>query len=181
MLRDRFASGARRVRREVERGAQDLENRGQGIRVRTRQLMDRAMHREEGSDDQVLEARVRSALGRVISKPHAVSVSAEEGTVTLRGEVYQDEITSVVRRVRSVPGVDQVVDQLDVLAENAPAYDPLESRGAQAKMWSPAWRLAAMAGGGFLTLYGMKKRGLIGTAGASLGGTLLNKALNRQA
>jgi hypothetical protein len=136
------------------------------------------MHREGEVGEDVLIPRIRSAIGHVLSRPHDVEVATGSGTVTLRGKVYQDEIARLIRCVRTVPGVHHVVDQVNVLAENAPAGDPLE-RKARPNSWSPAWRLAAMAGGGFLTLYGLKKRGVMGTAGASLGGTLLKRALNR--
>jgi osmotically-inducible protein OsmY len=65
-------------------------------------------------DAAVLEARVRSAIGRVVSNPGVVTVSASGATITLSGPVLQDEVQELVRTARRVRGVAQVENRLTV-------------------------------------------------------------------
>ena len=59
-------------------------------------------------DDHVLQARVRSRLGRVISNLHDVEVSAHEGIVTLGGQVAAHEQDRLAQLVAAIPGVEAV-------------------------------------------------------------------------
>jgi len=64
--------------------------------------------------DDVLEARVRSNLGRVVSHPGAITVAATGGRVTLSGPVLADEVSRLLASTRLVRGVTSVENQLDV-------------------------------------------------------------------
>ncbi len=65
-------------------------------------------------DDSVLEARVRSSMGRVVSNPGAIAVMAEDGNVTISGPVLAGEVDGLLACVKSVPGVQEVHSQLTV-------------------------------------------------------------------
>src|SRR5690606_41379272 len=68
----------------------------------------------EPADNHRLAERVRSKLGRVCSHLRAIRVAADEGTVTLRGDILEHELPNVLRAVRHVPGVRNVVHELQV-------------------------------------------------------------------
>ena len=63
--------------------------------------------------DEVVTARVRAAVARAASYPHAIDLSVDQGTVTLSGPVPQQELGRVMRRVARVAGVRAIDNQLD--------------------------------------------------------------------
>lgn len=63
--------------------------------------------------DEVLLARVRSKLGHVVSHPASISVTAQDGLVTLRGPILMSEVDDALMAVRLIPGVTEVDNQLD--------------------------------------------------------------------
>jgi hypothetical protein len=74
-------------------------------------------------EDDVLQARVRSKIGRLVRQPRSVEVSAAGGRVCLRGPVMEHEFGRLVRAVQNVPGVSSVENYLQIVA-----YPPNESR-----------------------------------------------------
>src|SRR5579871_5270620 len=66
------------------------------------------------ADDLVLAERVRAKLGRLVRHPGAIDVTANHGNILLRGPVLADEVQQLLLGVASVPGVENVVDSLDV-------------------------------------------------------------------
>src|SRR5688572_9635369 len=60
---------------------------------------------EEQITDEGLIGRVRAALGRVVSHPHAIEASASGGHVTLIGPILSCEARPLLRAVRRVAGV----------------------------------------------------------------------------
>lgn len=86
LLRDQVISIATRVDDAVEAIARDLSNRAQGLAAEAR-----SMFVEEDVPDEVLLNRVRSEMGRAVSHPSAIEVTAEQGRVTLSGLVLADE------------------------------------------------------------------------------------------
>jgi ElaB/YqjD/DUF883 family membrane-anchored ribosome-binding protein len=67
--------------------ARDLRNRARGMLAETRARFDHT-----GAIDEVLAARVRSRMGWVVSHPHAIAVSADQGRVTLSGPILAHEV-----------------------------------------------------------------------------------------
>lgn len=65
-------------------------------------------------EDDAVADRVRTRLGRTVSRPGAVQVSVENGVVTLAGTVAAAEFDRLVSSVLRVRGVRDVNDQLDV-------------------------------------------------------------------
>jgi hypothetical protein len=107
---------------QMVHGVNELEEVGAGVASRARHLRNRtrgmviesrAWLRHEEVDDPVLEGRVRSELGRLLSDASAVTVSAEHGRVTLRGTAPEGEVGALVEGVQSVPGVHDVINRLE--------------------------------------------------------------------
>ena len=69
------------------------------------------MRHEPVEDDQLI-ARVRAKLGRLVSHPHAIDVIARDGTITLSGDVLEDEAQRLVSGVGSIRGISLVCDHL---------------------------------------------------------------------
>jgi hypothetical protein len=63
-------------------------------------------------DDDVLVGRVRSRMGRVVSHPGLIQVTADNGRVALRGRILAIEADALLRCVESVTGVVDVENKL---------------------------------------------------------------------
>src|SRR5688572_10485862 len=100
LLRDKAVRFTHQASDRSEGLLRDLGNRAAGVRA---ELFNRG---DTGPvDDTVLEARVRSALGRVSSHPGSIGVSSVNGIVTLTGPLLTREHEDVSRAVCDVPGV----------------------------------------------------------------------------
>lgn len=129
-------------------------------------------------DDTVLEARVRSALGRASSHPGAITVAAHGGVVTLTGPILRDETQPLLARVQRVRGVRAVDNQLAPRDRSAdvPALQGGRRRAKSLALvqenWSPFLRLIAVIAGVGLLIAGISRRrlggGLLGGAGLAL-------------
>lgn len=111
LLRDQMVHGAHELQEagdRIEGKTRDLGNRARGAVAEARSHL-----RREEVDDSVLEARVRSEIGRVVSNPGAIQVVAERGRVTLSGPVREDEAEELLSTVSSVRGVGSVENRLD--------------------------------------------------------------------
>ena len=135
---------------------------------------------EEVSDD-VLEARVRSKLGRIVSHPHAIEVKAVEGVVILAGPILANEVHPLLDTVIVVNGVKNIDNRLDIheCAAEVPALQGRRKRQGKRfrTNWSPTTRLLAGATGGALTIYGLKRRGVVGSTLSSFGVAVVTRAL----
>src|SRR5690606_11537497 len=122
----------------------------------------------EPVSDQILEARVRAQLGRLVSHPHSISVSASDGRITLSGPILADEVEHLLDRVAAIRGVKAVENALEIheQADNVPGLQGQPARRGRERSefmqsnWSPAARFIAGITGGALALYGMGWRGL---------------------
>ena len=185
MLRDGISARACDSERFLKKSGRDFGNRARGMAAKTRNRVFPAGPVE----DDVLAERVRSKMGRYVSHPGAVEVSASAGRVTLRGPVLADEAAGLLRAVESVRGVREVEDRLEV--HDDPGSVPALQGGRQRvgetpeflqRRWSPAARIAAGAVGGTLLLVGLKRRGRLGIASTALGTGLMARSIaNRSA
>jgi osmotically-inducible protein OsmY len=109
------------IRDQMVHGAHEIEDLGEGVASRARHLRNRARGALaetrnrfplEEVDDSVLAARVRSHLGRLVSEPSNIQVSAEHGRVTLRGAAPDQEVRALVDGVQEVPGVHDVINRI---------------------------------------------------------------------
>jgi uncharacterized membrane protein len=170
---DKVTSSVRRLPRAARVTKQDLANRAHGVWAETQHLF----AKDEASDD-VVEARVRSKMGRIVSHPHAVKVAVNDGNVSLSGPILADEVKNLLRCVKSVAGVRSVEDKLDAheTAEGVSALQGGTRRISRAEFmqenWSPAARLIAGTAGTAAVAYGFLKRDALsitlGTVGAGL-------------
>ena len=165
-------------RRELEllgKASRDARHRAQG-------LVERATHRPStDAPDQVVESRVRACLGRAVSHAGALDMLVHAGRVVLRGPVLAQEADFVMRAVRRVPGVHDVVDRMERhdRDDGIPALQGIAR--ARGKGWTPAAQVAATGAGTLLFIYGWFLRGglsgkLLGAAGTALA---LRGAANR--
>jgi uncharacterized membrane protein len=143
----------------------------------------RGRFEREDVDDDVLVARVRAAMGRATSHPSSIAVTAADGTVTLSGPILAREVDDLLSSVRSVRGVQDVVDQLEVheRADDVPALQGgTPRRGDEFELlqenWTPAARVLVGATGGALALAGARRRDTLGVAVSLVGLALLSRS-----
>ncbi|HJS52299.1 MAG TPA: SRPBCC family protein [Pyrinomonadaceae bacterium] len=172
-VKDKVTGTASHLPDALRKTAKDVSNRAQGAWAETTNLFS-----SDDPSDQVLEARVRSKMGRVTSHPHAINVAARNGEVTLSGPILDHEVDRLMQCVGAVRGVSNVVNELQPHKtpngiSSLQGGAPRESRSEfMQQNWSPAARLTAGAAGTAAVTYGLAKRdalGLgLGVAGAAL-------------
>jgi uncharacterized membrane protein/osmotically-inducible protein OsmY len=170
IARDAAVHFATLVRRALNISIRDSQNRLKGVLEQTKKLAE-----HESIDDQILEDRVRTAVGRVSSHPN-VEVIVERGCVTLLGPVVDREEQLVCESAKSVRGVVAVKNRMK-------PYKPLPSMPTQQPEleqpldimqahWAPGTRVVVAAAGVSLMVTGARLRGLR-DALASLAGVAL--------
>lgn len=174
MLRDKCVSAAKKTGEGFEVTARDLRNRTQGLVTDIQSRFS-----SEPVDDAVLVDRVRSKLGRIVSHPSAVQVTAENGNVTLSGPILTAEVPELLACANRVSGVNEVINNLE--AHDEPGNHPALQGGRERpgnrsefmqENWSPAARFVAGAAGASLAVYGGARRDALG-AGLGAAGLLL--------
>jgi uncharacterized membrane protein len=146
-------------------------------------LLGQPFQRQIDLPDAKLVARVRTALGRASSHPHAIRVDADQGRVLLRGLVLARELPRVVSRVSRVRGVKELINRLESHGnpENIPSLQGQNARagrrlGILREYWSPTTRLAVGGFGCGMTTYGLARKDLTGAALALVGLGLFTRA-----
>lgn len=162
VARDKMQSLASQTSRSFDVASRDLGNRVQGLRAQANRILRR---RGETAEDDVLEARVRSKIGRAISHAHAIKIGARGGCVHVSGPVLAHEKKALLSAVRSVHGVTSVEDHTE---EHEDADIPgLQGEGRvrsaprmriMQNNWPPALRAIAALGGGSLGMLGLVRR-----------------------
>src|SRR3979411_1607769 len=109
---DKAERAARRTRPASDGTARDARHRAQGLQATSRRLFQR-----EDVSDEKLVGRVRAVLGRYVSHPHAIEVSANCGQLTLSGPILEDEVHPLLHAVKHVPGARGVENRLEVHKE----------------------------------------------------------------
>ena len=175
LLRDKFAAAANKVPDAVSATARDLRNRAKGFAAEARSKVSSG----KPPSDQQLEARVRSKLGRVVSHPHAIQATANQGQVTLSGPILAHEVSDLLSCIKAVDGVTEVINQLE---EHKQAGDIPALQGGRPRPgyrpefmqenWSPTARLLAALAGSALAGAGLRRRDALGV-GMGVGGALL--------
>lgn len=87
----------------------DLRNRLRGVVCELK-----AFVRPGITSDDVLEARVRSKMGRLVLHPHAIAVRAREGRITLSGPILTAEVLPLVDAVATMRGVKDIENLLEL-------------------------------------------------------------------
>jgi uncharacterized membrane protein/osmotically-inducible protein OsmY len=171
IMRDKLARATHKVPDAISATARDISNRVQGMTAQATSAFS-----NEDVSDEVLVARVRSKLGRIVSHPSSIEVAATQGRVVLSGPVLAHETNDLLACVRAVPGVKAVDNLLDVhkQAGDVPGLQGGEPRSGDRfdlmqENWSPTSRLLAGAAGGALAVYGLSKRDPISLSLGAIG------------
>jgi hypothetical protein len=119
--------------------------------------------KRDQAGDEIVQERVRSALGRVASQPGAIQVSVYTRRVILSGPVPVAELDSILRSVARVRGVREVENQLEVYEQTSGVSSPT--------------RLLSAAFGTAAAIAGLRRGGSLGRVLTVLGLGLLARAL----
>ncbi|MCM3869545.1 MAG: BON domain-containing protein [Pyrinomonadaceae bacterium] len=99
-----------------------------------------SLFRSRDVSDDVVKARVRAKLGRVVSHPSAIEVKAVDGLIVLSGPILASEEHPLLKSVAAIPGVKNIENLLElhdqggeitVLQGGQPEEGPLKTN------WSP--------------------------------------------
>ncbi len=179
-VRDKASWLVHRSDDAIFKTAHDMANRSRGLGAEIAGLFKSG----EAGDD-VLEARVRSRLGRLVSHPHAIEVHCAGGYCTLKGAVLEAELDQLLEGVRSVRGVHNVVNLLkaykqadDVSTLQGGAGRPQPRSELMQDNWSPTTRTLMGAAGIALTTWGLRKRNVMGTLAGAAGFGFLARAVS---
>lgn len=175
MLQDRARHLTKVGKRGIVKATHDVNNRLHGLSYDARAVF----RKDDDPSDDVLDARVRSRLGRFSSNPHALKTEVSEGTVTLRGPILEHEADDVVCQTAKVRGVEEVIDEMERHSreDEFPALQGDKSLEPRQTRWSPTQRLVAAGVGGGLAAYGARRGGLVGKGIGMAGSGLLVRSL----
>ena len=182
LLRDQLTHAARVASEAAGTTSRDFANRARGIAAEVR-----ALGSTDEADDDVLVQRVRAVLGRTISHPSAIEVTADGGEVTLSGDILASEVDQIIKEVEKVRGVTQVNNAL-VTFETADGIPSLQGgvrkKGDEFELrqenWSPAARLLTSVAGGALAFYAARRHDRFGSALGLAGLALLTRGLSNR-
>ena len=179
-MRDKFRHVANKTDDAIGKTSRDLANRFSGIVAEAESLV----FPRGKAPDEVLVARARAKLGRVVSHPSSIEVKASDGRVTLSGPILAKEVDVLLERVNAIGGVAAVENRLEVHEQAGTVSGLQDGRvnlGERCALmqtnWSPTTRLFAGAAGGALAVYAAKRRGLIGAAIGPVGLAVLSRAV----
>jgi hypothetical protein len=159
-LTEQISSFAGKRQRALKVMQRDFSNRTKGFVC---ELQGRA--NDDEPTDSLLEQRVRSTIGRVVTTPSAIDVHSEDGIVTLSGEVMDSEVDELVSVTHMVSGVKHVQNELTT-TESDP--QPCET----SVQLNPAESLVAVGAGTLLVVSGFLRGGSLGPI-FKIGGILL--------
>jgi uncharacterized membrane protein len=175
-VRDQVTHGFRSFGSVAGKGFRDARNRARGIVAEAWC----AVKSRDVSDD-VLVDRVRAKIGRTVSHPSAIEVTARNGKVTLSGPVLESEADDLIDAAYAVRGVRDAESRVDThkTTENVPGLQGgrLRSRPRPeflAQNWAPGTRLLVGAGGAIALATGNRT---IAIPSRIVGGLLLARAL----
>jgi uncharacterized membrane protein len=179
VVRDRVVAGCHDVTNEFDKAERDLWNRSHGLGAGISSLWKSAE-----TDAPVLVERVRSAIGWAVSHPHAISVRFEEnGRIVLEGPVLRHEVDYLLKRVRTVSGVREVINRLQIHAD-ADGNSSLQGGVARRRRsefaqqnWTPSLRVASATLGAAALAGSTQTRGPSRWIGGASGMLLLARAI----
>lgn len=178
VLQDAFVHSKRELEKFAGRFSRDLEHRTEGAVAEAQRLF----HRKPASD-YVLEQRVHTALGRVLSHPSAVSISAKDGSVFLSGWILAEESKDVNKAVAAVEGVKEFSSYLNTT--DRPEHISALQGGVRRRRvpellqqrWSPTTRVIAGCAGLGLAAYGITRWRSIKNMAGITGSLLLARSV----
>jgi hypothetical protein len=108
LVRDQIVRFRHRAPDTLDAVAQQIHDHAQGVVAETRGHLS-----HEPVADATLVQRVRSEMGRYVSHPGAITVTANQGEVTMNGAILANEATPLIAAVMRLPGVRQLHDFLE--------------------------------------------------------------------
>lgn len=182
IAKDQIVRQMHRAGNGMEVAARDIAHRTQGVAARARgRLFNRHV------DDEILIARVRAKLGRLVSHPHAVEVTSQERNITLRGLVLSSEVDDLMDGLAGVPGVKEITNQLKAYEhdEHIPSLQGGRERHPNRidllqNNWPPATRLLAGIAATLPIVSGMRMRNARGYMMTGMGIGLLVRAVSNE-
>ncbi len=165
LMQDKMVSATHKTSRMMNQTLRDTQHRLTGLQAEARRMI--SARQAKPIDDHVLEARVRSRLGRAMPHLTGIEVSARHGEVNLSGNISHEDEESLLDAVEAIPGVDAVRCNLE-WHEVGAGRRMLQGAGLSGR--SPLW-IAGALGAGLLTWYGLTRREPLGllAGAASLG------------
>jgi hypothetical protein len=94
LIRDKIVRITHKAGDAIDTTARDLSHRTKGVVATAGSRL-----RSDHPSDEVLVERVRAKLGRLVSHPKSIEVSAHEGRVTLRGPILSREVSRLLSRL----------------------------------------------------------------------------------
>jgi hypothetical protein len=182
ILRDKLISFMRLTAWAADKTSRDLKNRVYGTVASAKSRFS-----DIDVSDDILVERVRSQLGRAVSHPHAIQVTAKNGEISLIGEILADEADDLIKRVSAVKGIKNVKNRL-TSHEKPGDISSLQGghtrRGSQYALlqsnWPPAVRFIVGTSGAVAAGIGMKQRGIVGSVIGAVGAALAIIAITNQ-
>ena len=175
LVRDKANSWVNSMDNFLDGANEDMRNRTRGVLAEMSARLS-----DQGAPDWILEERVRSNLGRLAGHARSIDIRADGGRILLSGPALRENADLIVKTAARTRGVHEVENQLQIFddASDIPALQGTSSSTNRAlpewkqQNWSPAMRLLSGAGGSLLTLYSMRRKGLmkpiLSTAGLAL-------------
>jgi uncharacterized membrane protein len=182
LIRDRLVHAGHVCERAIGITSRDLRHRASGILAEGRYFL---QHKEVS--DEVLAARVRAKIGRSVSHPHAISVSVNDGRVTLSGLVLAHELNRMLSGTSSVRGVKKVENHLTIhtQADAVPSLQGGRPRTGDRFVlmqsnWSPTARLLTGIAGSALMVNCLRRRDPLSTALGTVGFGLFMRGITNK-
>jgi hypothetical protein len=179
-LRDSLVHTGHVLEVATGRTSRDIENRVAGLAARAAA----SVVPQSPPIDDVLVARVRTRIGRLVSHPGAIEVKAASDRITLSGPVFEAEVEQLLAGVRAVRGVAHVNNQLephahagDISALQGPGPLKLHRAPSRWIRWTPTTRVMVGATGLALIAWAARHRTIRGTAVGLTGFELLEQAV----
>lgn len=178
MLQDKARHLGTVGKRGLFKASHDISNRFNGLTYDARSVF----RSDDHPSDAVLDARVRSRLGRLSSNPHALKTFVKDGEVILKGPVLEHEADDVVCRTAKVRGVKTVIDEMERHSreEEFPSLQGDRSLEPNEPRWSPAQRLVAAGIGSGIAAYGATRGDLLGKGLGLAGAGILLRSFFEQ-
>ena len=177
-VRDKVAHGFRSFGSVLDKGVRDLRNRARGTVAETWSAVS-----PDHVWDEVLVDRVRAKIGRSISHPSTIEVTAKHGRIILSGPVLESEADDLIDAAYSVRGVRDVESQVEThrTSEDVPGLQGHSGRTKpRAELlqenWAPGTRLLVGTSGAIALAFPTRDR-TVALPSRIIGGMLLARAV----
>jgi osmotically-inducible protein OsmY len=118
LLRDKAVRMFNRTSDRLETATEMAADRAKGIAAETVRRFN-----PQPVSDEILVARVRSEMGRYLQHPHAVEVTANNGHITLTGNILAHEVQPLLTKLKNMQFVQSIDNRLQAHEEAANVPD----------------------------------------------------------